>query len=267
MKLSAFSVGLLLAAIGCGPGTVKKSEAAPQHGALKIYALKYGESFYPARLVNTTEPGPQVRLNWLAYLIEDASGQRTLIDCGFSEAKLVKRFALQKFKPLTEILATLGVTPEKIQTIILTHTHFDHAGDIDKFPNARIVLHTQEFAAPEEAFLKPVLARLQSTGRLLLLDKTTTLGALRIEPVQGHTKGSLVVRIAENAKAIVFSGDECYFAASCRAGIALPQGAVYSSEANRRFIAGIAQTETILTGHETDLQNGRWLNDQVFFFF
>ncbi len=267
MKSAAVIVGCLLAAGSCGPGRVKKSETAEKSAPLKIYALKYGKSDYPSKLVNTASRAKNVRLNWLAYLIEHGDGKHTLIDCGFSEAKLLKRFGIEKFRSVTDILASLGITPDKIHTIILTHTHFDHALDAGRFPNARVWVHQAEISSPQEEALKPVFAALRAQGRLQPILSGTEASGLHLEPVMGHTPGSTVVRAQLGEKELIFTGDECYFAASCKAQIPLPAGAVFDSNANRRFIAAIPANAKILTGHETELEGGRWLNPYVFFFF
>lgn len=267
LRLSAFIVGLTLAATHCDSGRVKKTEVPENSGVSKIYALKYGESLYTAKLVNTPSRDAKVRLNWLAYLVEHSDGKRTLVDCGFSDPKLLRRFAIQKFRSVTDILSSLSILPGQIDRIILTHTHFDHALDVDKFPQAQIILHTKEFTDPEEPALKPVLTALKGTGRIHTTTEATTIGGLKIEPALGHTPGSLVVRVAHAGKDIVFTGDECYFAESCHAGIPLPAGAVYSAKANRQFIQSLSPQVVILTGHETEFRNGRWLTDYVFFFF
>ena len=217
--------------------------------------------------MNTPSRDAKVRLNWLAYLVEHGNGKRTLIDCGFSDPTLLRRFAIQKFRSVTDILSSFGIQPGQIDRIILTHTHFDHALDVDKFPQAQIILHAKELTDPQEPALKTVLAALRSTGRIQAITEATTIGSLKIEPVMGHTPGSLVVRVAHAGKDIVFTGDECYFAESCRAAIPLPAGAVYSAKANRQFIQGLSPQVVILTGHETDLRDGRWLDDYAFFFF
>jgi N-acyl homoserine lactone hydrolase len=266
MKHSTLLAGFFLAASYCRPGSVRTSETAENPAAGKIYALKYGESLYPANLVNTASKKPNIRLNWLAYLVERGDGGKTLIDCGFSDPKLLKRFGIQKFRPLTATLADLKIAPEKIDTIVLTHTHFDHALDIDKFPNARIILHASEFMEPEEQVLTPILKGLNERGKIQTIRVATEIAGLHIEPVMGHTKGSLALRMNAAGREIVFSGDECYFSQSCREKIPLPPGAVYSAAANRRFIESLTPQTVVLTGHETDLKEGRWLNDYVFLF-
>ena len=41
-------------------------------------------------------------------------------------------------KELLQNLKELNLTPEDIDIILLTHTHWDHNGNIDLFPNARV---------------------------------------------------------------------------------------------------------------------------------
>lgn len=262
LKYAALFVGCLSSALSCRPGGIKSAEGFP-----KIYALKYGESFYPAKLVNTASTEKNIRLNWLAYLIEHGDGKRTLIDCGFSDPKLLQRFGITKFRSITEILLDLGIGTDKIDQLILTHTHFDHALDAAKFPKTRVILHEKELRNPQEPALKAILASLEAEGRVQAITGLTEFTGLRIEPVMGHTPGSISVMLTAAGRELVFTGDECYFATSCRAGIPLPPGAVYDSAANRKFIATLSPQMEILTGHETELKNGNWLNGYVFFFF
>ena len=54
-----------------------------------------------------------------------------LIDTGYggkAPPKLRQRHALEEGEPLARNLAAVGVTPDDIDWVILTHLHFDHAG-------------------------------------------------------------------------------------------------------------------------------------------
>ena len=48
-------------------------------------------------------------------------------------------------------LENLGIQPEAIQHIILSHLHFDHAGGLPDFPQAQVHVHRREY----EAIRKP----------------------------------------------------------------------------------------------------------------
>src|SRR5262249_47047162 len=127
--------------------------------------------------------------------------------------------------------------------------------------------HKSEAIAPEEAALKPVFATMVRAGKILPVAAALEYEGLHLEPVMGHTKGSLAVRVTAKGREVIFTGDECYFSRSCKAKIPLPAGAVYSAAANRQFIESLNPQSLLLTGHETELTDGRWLNDYVFFFF
>ncbi|MCX7632846.1 MAG: MBL fold metallo-hydrolase [Turneriella sp.] len=232
-----------------------------------IYALKYGESYYPAKLIHTTLQASRVKINWLAYLVKDSRAGLTLIDCGFSDANWVRRFQLWNFKAVDQILADMGVQPNDVDTIILTHTHFDHAMDVDKYPRAKVYLHKVEAENPQEPLVAKRLQAVRRSHRLVTIKSPTTLASgLELIPVSGHTPGSLVVKLQMESKLAVFTGDECYSAAACRAKIPLPVVSAYSRANNQAFIESLAGVEAIFAGHEPDLENGQWLNPWIFRF-
>lgn len=68
-----------------------------------------------------------------------------LVDTGFAggESMTGRRFA--DYEAPEDVLAKLGFAPEDVETILLTHLHFDHAGCLDRFPRARILLQRSEY--------------------------------------------------------------------------------------------------------------------------
>ncbi|MBV6493387.1 MAG: Hydroxyacylglutathione hydrolase [Turneriella sp.] len=233
----------------------------------KIYAVKYGESLYPSRLLNTKNTIGKTSINWLAYLVVHSDNTKTLIDCGFSDAALLKKFGIKHFKPVTEILYSLGIKPQDITRIILTHTHFDHALDVDKYPNATIYVHSNEIKSPHVKSLKNIFDTIASQKRLVEITEEVNTVGFKIVPSQGHTEGSIVVTAKINNVFVVFTGDECYFAESCRAKIGLPRAAAFDVYENKRFIQSIPASTEILSGHETQLKNGKWINNHLFYLF
>lgn len=259
MKLSALAICSLFA--GCQlAGTKPRFEA-------QVYALKYAESEYPAKLVNTRPAGGKVYMHWLAYLIKGADGSFTLIDCGFSDPQLVKKFGLRNFKPVPKILAQLGIDPRQILTLILTHTHFDHALDVGLFTAATVYVHAGEIAKPESTKLKPVFQQLKEQNRLKSVQQEFEVApGLEAVHVGGHTRGSLVIRLKSGQREYIFTGDECYFARECRQGIGLPAAAAFDQNRNRAFIRSLTPDALLLTGHEPHAAGGRWQTPQIFFF-
>ena len=48
-------------------------------------------------------------------------------------------------------LERLGVNPQSVDTVVLSHVHWDIAGNVDLFPNADVVLHAKELAFADAA--------------------------------------------------------------------------------------------------------------------
>lgn len=249
-------------ALGCHNTQNKNAVLAPQ-----IYALRYAVSDYPAQLVNGLQKSGTVKLNWLAYLVRDSSGDNTLVDCGFSDAALRRRFSLRNFRSVESLLGDLGLTPQAIKYIVLTHAHFDHALDVDKFPNATVVVQQREVASLQDKVLKSKLMSLQSRRHLKIIDGNTPLHTnFSVELVAGHTSGSQVVYYRGISGMFLFTGDECYFRESCQKKIPLPRAAAFSVENSRAFLRSLDNDTIVFAGHETDFVQGRWLSDYIFFF-
>ena len=56
----------------------------------------------------------------------------------------------------TEILAKIGFAPEDVEIVILTHLHFDHAGNLDCFPNAAFHVQRREYEGWKRVFAMPM---------------------------------------------------------------------------------------------------------------
>jgi glyoxylase-like metal-dependent hydrolase (beta-lactamase superfamily II) len=99
-----------------------------------------------------TKDTGKVKVPVLAFLIEGGPAP-ILVDAGMRSAKRameVHRLGphrLPKAMSLVEQLAKHDIKPEEIETVILTHLHYDHAGGCEKLPNARIIVQRSELAA------------------------------------------------------------------------------------------------------------------------
>ncbi len=95
-----------------------------------------------------------IRLPVLAFLIETESGY-ILYDTGSNPEAMNGYWPkhLQEIYPLyqkkeerlEEQLASCGVRPEDINTVVLSHLHLDHAGNLDLFPHADVYVPKADF--------------------------------------------------------------------------------------------------------------------------
>lgn len=82
-------------------------------------------------------PMPMDYYVWVAI----GNGRTFVIDTGFTEPVAAKRGRTYLRCPVKTLLL-LGVDPGEVADVIVTHLHYDHAGNFDGFPKA--IFHVQE---------------------------------------------------------------------------------------------------------------------------
>jgi glyoxylase-like metal-dependent hydrolase (beta-lactamase superfamily II) len=138
---------------------------------IKLYVLATGvlpqdKSILIAGLTQATEKNRNPVPVWsrtptYAVLIEHPAGY-VLFDTSVNPEGMTKRFP-QALKTMNNYeaaddeqfparLAQLKVKPEQIKYIVMSHMHFDHAGNLELFTNAEITVHEDEFAQAYKAF-------------------------------------------------------------------------------------------------------------------
>jgi N-acyl homoserine lactone hydrolase len=117
-------------------------------------------------------------------------------------------------KLLTTQLATIGVKPEQISIIGVSHHHFDHIGQAADFPGARLLIGAPDVAelkAPGNAGAKALAHWLSGDGKLEPVTGDKDVfgdGSVVMLNLPGHTPGhhGLLVRLAKTGP-VVLSGD------------------------------------------------------------
>jgi N-acyl homoserine lactone hydrolase len=134
---------------------------------------------------------------------------RILVDSGMPDAaEVAARLKVAGREggrgPLRASLASTGATPESIDYVLLTHLHFDHAWNLDLFPNACVIVQREELfnaidpvATQRIYYLKETLIGLlhrKHPARLRLVDGDLDLvSGLSLMKTPGHTPGMQVV--------------------------------------------------------------------------
>jgi len=123
-------------------------------------------------------------------------------------------------RTLTDQLAEIGLKPDDIARVAISHTHGDHIGNVSLFPNATILMQRAEYSwirSPDGANdnvnqLIALARRLLGTPKnLQLIDGDTDVfgdGSVILVSTPGHTPGSqsLLVHL-KNSGFIILSGD------------------------------------------------------------
>src|SRR5438309_373985 len=168
----------------------------------------------------------RVTMDMNCLLIRDADNV-VVVETG-AGPKLTERqkeiFGIQDPPRLLDELKTLGVRPADVTLVINTHLHFDHSGGntyrddgriVPTFPRASYVFQRREWAdaiAPNErsrgSYLPDDYAPLEAAGKLELIDESVEiLPGVRLDRVQGHTRGTQTVRITDRDTTLFFSSD------------------------------------------------------------
>jgi N-acyl homoserine lactone hydrolase len=127
-----------------------------------IWTFQFAEGRLPLDFVRGTPVASNqgtTAVPMIFSLLQSAAGERILVDTGFASAASMTGPGFKDFVRSDEILARHGVAAGEIDTLVLTHLHFDHAGNLDAFPNARIFVQRHEYES-----WKSVLARYGSGG-------------------------------------------------------------------------------------------------------
>src|SRR5262245_27924782 len=93
-----------------------------------LYAVRFAHVPYAeSSLVAGAARGPQVDISFTVWAIKDAvTGQVILVDAGFYRDKFIKSWKPQDYVTPSEALMTgLGIAPEKVTAVIITHSHWD----------------------------------------------------------------------------------------------------------------------------------------------
>ena len=107
---------------------------------------------------------------------------------------------------LLDELARRGVSPEDVDVVVHTHLHVDHVGWTGSFPNARYVVHEQDWAYFMSE--RSLADRPHLREKVLPLERVECVNAeteiaprIHVQPAPGHTPGHVIVR-AEGVAAI-----------------------------------------------------------------
>lgn len=84
------------------------------------------------------------------YTVIKGNGRVAMVDVGYNNKEygkhLADKFGVEHWRAPKTVLAEVGVTPEDVDSVFITHAHFDHFGNVEDFPKARFYVQEREIA-------------------------------------------------------------------------------------------------------------------------
>lgn len=188
----------------------------------EILAVKYARHSDRTRFDNfilaDDHASPQP-IDFFVWVVRNA--HRTIIvDTGFDHDEARRRNRPIEREPV-EALNDIGIDARSVETVIVTHLHFDHAGTLDRFPAARFHIQQSEVAfATGPCMCDEILSRAYAPDHVCSLVKKIYSGRVQfhdgdgevapgvtVHKVPGHTAGMQCVRVAAETGFVVLASD------------------------------------------------------------
>lgn len=190
----------------------------------EIYAIKYGhhdrqsrENYIGGDAHDVLQP-----LDFYVWAIVGPHGT-FVVDTGFDEVMAKKR-SRNIVKPVGDGLKALGIAPDSVKDVIVSHLHYDHTGNYDLFPNARYHLQDTEMAyATGRCMCHPhlrlpfeiddviAMVRKVFTGRVRFHDGVDEVApGITVHKIGGHSKGLQCVRVKTRRGHVVIASDTAH---------------------------------------------------------
>lgn len=216
-------------AIRTGTVQIKQAQVRARHGVRALRLLDV------LRDSEWTEPLPI-----LCWAVEHPEGL-LLVDTGETHravdarayaprwhafAQTCVRFDLAPEDEVGSQLRRLGLDPDDVRWVVMTHMHTDHAGGMHHLPRAQWLMAAEEIKAIRswkariDGYMTPHFADWLDPRPIAFdagpwegFERSATLaeaGDVRIVPTPGHTPGHVSVVVDEGDQLVVLAGDATY---------------------------------------------------------
>ena len=206
---------------------------------IDIIPIDYGKSVLPENWIFENGAENKFRpIIFRVYLLK-TENRLILVDAG---CVTMPDFDMRDFIGPIKALNNIGISPDEITDLIITHAHHDHIECAKCFKNAAVYIQKDEYEAGKEYLVDNINIR-TFDEEMLICD------GIKAVKIGGHSKGSSIVEITDADKKYVIAGDECYMRDCLTRQI--PTGMAYNREKSRAFIQKYGSGEyTVLLCHD-----------------
>jgi len=236
----------------------------------EILAIRYGHHPRPAaeNFIGGNDPHDvNMPLDYFVWAIRNER-RTVLVDTGFDE-KVGARRGRTTTRPVREGLIAAGIDPGGIETVIMSHMHYDHSGNTELFPNARFhvqdcemeyitgrcMCHAHLRGSFEPDYVLGMVRKLYD-GRIEFHDGDDEVApGISVHHIGGHTKGLQCVRVNTKRGPVVVASDATHLYAHIEGGRVFPVvynvGDVLEGYNKLKKLAG--DNTRIVPGHDPEV--------------
>src|SRR5712692_227525 len=234
----------------------------------EVFAIRYATipDFPVASLVAGADRARKLDIAMMVWLVR-GNGRNILVDSGFYHEQFFRQWHVTDFVKPSDALQRVGLKPEDITDVIVTHMHWDHADGMDLFPKARVWIQQDEYSYYTGEAWQPggsrggvdsedvvTLVRLNTQGRVRLVKGDDQEGIEGIKFYTGgrHTHTSQYVSVNTKSGTAVVASDNLYLYENLdkHAAIAQTWDAASNLKAQDRMKQLASNPRLILPGHD-----------------
>jgi glyoxylase-like metal-dependent hydrolase (beta-lactamase superfamily II) len=231
-----------------------------------VYAIKYAhhERRASANFLGGDPHDVPMPLDYFVWAVVGAS-RTFIVDTGFDAAAATAR-GRRITRPVEEGLAALDIDPATVDDVIITHMHYDHAGNRGLFPRARHHLQDREMAYctgrcmchgalshPFDVEDVAAMVRRVFDGKVEFHDGDASITpGLSVHRIGGHTDGLQAVRVRTAQGWMVLASDASHLYANMeqRRPFPIVHNVGDMLEGYRRLYRLADRPEWVIPGHD-----------------
>ncbi|MFH2110539.1 MAG: MBL fold metallo-hydrolase [Candidatus Bathyarchaeota archaeon] len=148
------------------------------------------------------------------YLLVNDGDHYVLVDAGCGDRAENDKHPDEPAGLLMRSLSDAGVSARDVETVIVSHRHWDHFGGVLSsrevaYPHAEFVMSRKEaehIRGEVKGWALDHLSLIED--RLRLVDETATIGrGITVKSAPGHTPGMMVVEVSSGGETLLYTSD------------------------------------------------------------
>lgn len=202
-----------------------------------VYTLKYAERNSRTRadsFLDDDHPAAPHGMDYFVWVLDNGT-DRIVVDTGYEAEEAASRGRPILRDPARALIA-LDLDPERVETVIITHLHYDHAGGLTRYPGATFHVQASEMAfatgpcmcnpdirMPYTADHVCDMIRHVFSGRVVFHDGDAQVApGVTVHRIGGHSRGLQAVRVMTATGPLCLASDAAHYYENFEAGKLFP---------------------------------------------